>query len=312
MEAVLHGRQFLYTDPPKGVILRMNDMASIARARDARTKGFDKNRRQAAQQAGVIVGPDRGDDGQYIDHSEQRVLSMRLVQCTNAYQGDSGEPVGQSWRNFVVNGAHYNKSYIILPLHDIGPKFGRDKTQQKAMEDHYGPKSSPPRRPRLHTTNAVLILDRKSNATSVINESAGHVVFTGAGVSKAEWCHCRASCLGGPTARNNLFAGSFSCNTFMLAIEDFLAKNSNATVNSQTVQFQIEVTLYYQDKTVDDRTTSRLAPYYLRYRVVNARTGTPPLDFYIYARCAAFNHQDAQAVQGQLMSTFPGTQKTFN
>lgn len=50
-----------------------------------------------------------------------------------------------------------------------------------------------------------------------------------------EWCHLIADCLGGPTAANNLFCGSYHANTAMLCIEHQLVGKSHLEVRIEVL-----------------------------------------------------------------------------
>jgi len=282
---------------PKGLTYHESDRhARVQQAqRASRSRAIAESRRQIDSQADV---PEVGFaenvemDDAFERTTDQPVLRMRLT--TNAYVGQFGDSAANAthaWRGNIQGVV--NRQHLILPLQNCGGNVvGRGQGQQHAMEQHYAGRVGG----RL-TWNAQLVAQQRTNALGVIQH------YDGGFQSRADWCHCRASCLGGPNARHNLFAGSYSCNTFMLAIEEFLCHNGKSN-------FSIAIELFYADNAALVRTSSRLAPFYVRYHV--SKDGTlSSVDFYIFARCLDFSLADAQAVQAQLKRQLGGGNTTI-
>ena len=246
------------------------------------------------------------EDGPWTRGTAQFNLEMRLP-TNQKYATDEGETVQQSFTQAVI-GAVPGRSGdgFARPIPDapVAAPASRGAGQQAAIKTHYT--NDPNRQPKnlkhwINTTQAALPRGKRLyNATSVIN------IFQPANLRyppnvqgrppSAEWCHCLAASLGGPTARANLFAASFACNTYMAVIEDWLGRNSHKYPG-----LTIRIEIFYQRKSANPNTaqrrSSKLAPWYVVYSV---QRGGVHKRFAIWARAREFGRADAEAVREEL------------
>jgi hypothetical protein len=95
--------------------------------------------------------------------------------------------------------------------------------------------------------------------------------------------------------QENFFAGSYDANTYMETIEERLRQCTWKT------DLTLQVTRYYQGKTVTGRTSCRRAPRWIKYEITcSAVKSVKPLVFWINTQCIGFSKEDYYAVRALL------------
>ncbi len=252
---------------PKTVVAR--EFRAPNPSRDAASKGVSKRRGTDAKGLnldkliGVLATPDADgkalidlDDREYIGETEPfKGVHSRLTA--------SGAPyVDRANISAIVEAANTAKRVLRTPRAVVAQPAGRGGGQAAAMG---------------HISAAAA--SARGLAAPQMESGAGAGAGAGAAAHAAhpaeEWCHLRASCLGGLSLRGNLVAASHACNTYMMVIETFLKHRTDLS---------LEVVAYCNDAACSVAEA-------IRYNVYNA-AGVLAFTVLIDAVTPGFNRKD--------------------
>lgn len=187
------GRMLFAGDEERSLSLRSSTRAGTATqavpdAEMLDLSGFDfSNQADDSDVEGDSDGDDESSADEYFEKCSTFNHSMRLT-------GDGGSPGYHSQARTIFN--NLDATHRIVKGQRVQGSAANSLDKQTLMAKKLGPG-----------------LGNKLSA-SVYMGLTGKTKD-----NKAEWCHVIADCLGGMTVAENLFAGSFACNSYMEAIE---------------------------------------------------------------------------------------------